>query len=281
MVGILALLLSLNSYAQESGSIIGQVFSQTDSLPLPMAQIAIKAEQYNIGCVADVEGNFRLRPVPPGTYNIEISFVGFGTKIVTGVAVVGNEIKTLGKLYLMEGILLGETVIDGGVYIPILDITGGSGTKITPKTLDKLPTKGDLNMVLKYIGSEFYVNERDNSVHFRGSRDNTSAFYIDGVRVSDLGTLPGFAIGSMQIFGGGIPAMYGDFTGGVVVVETKSYNDGKQERESLERYLEETKAPKYMTEDEYEAWKKARNGEENNKATTEESAGEEKKEEQK
>jgi len=32
-------------------------------------------------------------------------------------------------------------------------------------------------------------------------------------------------IGNMTVYTGGVPAKYGDFTGGVVVIESKSYSD--------------------------------------------------------
>jgi hypothetical protein len=44
--------------------------------------------------------------------------------------------------------------------------------------------------------------------------------------------IPGRAIGSIIAYSGGIPAKYGDFTGGVVVIETKSYFDWLVEQES-------------------------------------------------
>ncbi len=251
---------SASLVGQATGSLTGTVYNAKDSTTIPGVNIRIETGQAIMGDVTDIEGKFRVRPIPPGVYKVVISHVSYGEKTYESVAIDGNEIKFLGNIYLSEGKELIGVTIDAGLE-PQINKNGGSLIKIDSKRLDKLPTKGDLTMILKYIGSEFYVNERDNSVHFRGSRNNTSAFYVDGVRVDNLGQLPGFAVGSMKIYGGGIPAMYGDFTGGVVVVETKSYNDGKQERESLFRYLEETKAPKYITIEEYEKSKKEKAGE--------------------
>ncbi len=50
--------------------------------------------------------------------------------------------------------------------------------------------------------------------------------YIDGVKQDDnLRGVPGSSIGSLTVYVGGVPAKYGDVTGGVVVIETKSYFD--------------------------------------------------------
>jgi outer membrane receptor protein involved in Fe transport len=65
----------------------------------------------------------------------------------------------------------------------------------------------------------------------RGSRPGSSSVYIDGMKVSDeMSTLPSLGIGSMEIYTGGIPAKYGDVTGGVIMMTTKSYFDLVSER---------------------------------------------------
>ena len=38
-------------------------------------------------------------------------------------------------------------------------------------------------------------------------------------------SVPGVSIGALEAYTGGIPAKYGDTTGGVIVLETKSYFD--------------------------------------------------------
>ena len=131
-----------------------------------------------------------------------------------------------------------EIVYDLG----LIDEDGGMLTKMDHKQLEALPIKGDIKMVLKYTSSDYYVNENTRQVYFRGSRAGTSAYYIDGIRVEDM-KLPGMGVGSVMIYSGGVPAQFGDFTGGVIVVETKSYNDCLEEREAMKRYLEYTDAP--------------------------------------
>ena len=63
-------------------------------------------------------------------------------------------------------------------------------------------------------------------VYIRGSRPLSTQYITDGIKMPDgkIG-IPGQAIGSMKVYTGGIPANYGDVTGGVIVVETMSYYD--------------------------------------------------------
>jgi outer membrane receptor protein involved in Fe transport len=62
-------------------------------------------------------------------------------------------------------------------------------------------------------------------VIIRGSRPGDAVYYIDGVKMTDMSAVPGVAIGGLEAYTGGIPAKYGDTTGGVIILETKSYFD--------------------------------------------------------
>jgi outer membrane receptor protein involved in Fe transport len=56
-------------------------------------------------------------------------------------------------------------------------------------------------------------------------------YFVDGMKVgSALSGVPNDAINSLSVYTGGLPAKYGDVTGGVVAIETKSYFDLYQQR---------------------------------------------------
>ena len=64
----------------------------------------------------------------------------------------------------------------------------------------------------------------DGELYFRGSRNGAAIYYVDGVKLrSTLANLPARSYGSIQVYTGGIPAKYGDTTGGVVAIETQGY----------------------------------------------------------
>lgn len=59
------------------------------------------------------------------------------------------------------------------------------------------------------------------STQIRGGRSDANAFYIDGIRVRES-QIPNSTIGSVTVISGGIPANYGDVTGGVFLIETRN-----------------------------------------------------------
>jgi len=85
--------------------------------------------------------------------------------------------------------------------------------------------------------------EESSNLHFRGSRADDVAYYIDGMRVRNANAVPKGAIDNVTVITGGIPANYGDVTGGVIQIETKSYNQRKlsEPRSNSSRIKEEYK----------------------------------------
>ena len=55
----------------------------------------------------------------------------------------------------------------------------------------------------------------------RGSRENATAYYVDGIKVRGAIGVPTSGIEQITVVTGGLPAQYGDATGGIIAVTTK------------------------------------------------------------
>jgi hypothetical protein len=89
-------------------------------------------------------------------------------------------------------------------------------------------SRGDIKGVLTSISSD--VIETNGEVHFRGTRGEATGYFVDGVRTLGASTIPGLGVENLTVFSGGVPAMYGDVMGGVVIITTKSYFSGIREK---------------------------------------------------
>ena len=85
-------------------------------------------------------------------------------------------------------------------------------------------SRGEIKGAL--IGMTSDVVETNGELHFRGTRGDATGYFIDGVRTLGGSTVPGMCIENLTVFSGGVPAMYGDVMGGVVIITTKSYFSG-------------------------------------------------------
>ena len=105
----------------------------------------------------------------------------------------------------------------------------------------KDPTRKDPIQFLSKNFAGVTAAPNGDGLYFRGSRTENMASYIDGVKVSGaVPRVPPSAISSVSVYTGGLPARYGDVTGGVIVMETKTYQEmyqhyqAEQAREAMQ-----------------------------------------------
>ena len=80
----LAIFPRLTAFAQ-TGSVVGVVLDQVSREPLPFANVQIVGTQ--LGAAANVEGRFAIENIPPGTYQVRGSLVGYQATILTDIVV--------------------------------------------------------------------------------------------------------------------------------------------------------------------------------------------------
>ncbi|HLW39580.1 MAG TPA: TonB-dependent receptor [Brumimicrobium sp.] len=98
-----------NSALVQQGSINGVIIDESRGEGLAGAQIMVK--DYNTGAYADFEGAFSIA-INAGTYDLQISYLGYDTLIVDQVVVSPNNSTNLGTIFLSEDINeYGEVVV--------------------------------------------------------------------------------------------------------------------------------------------------------------------------
>jgi TonB-dependent receptor len=78
---IALLLLFAGSSLVANGSIKGKVFDKDTKEGLPGANVIIKGT--STGTASDLNGGYTIQNVPPGTYTVQVSYVGYQTKTAT------------------------------------------------------------------------------------------------------------------------------------------------------------------------------------------------------
>lgn len=216
----------------QSGSIFGKVFDEK-GLPIYTANISIIDGPTSTGTSTDFDGEFKIKPLNAGTYTIEISYLGYHKPTIVGVKVYNNKIT-----YIEDVILTPDAIILGSAEViafrnKLIDPDEPQKMTIDNELIIKTPGAKNPAMLARAYQSD--VQLVGNQMVVRGSRPGSSTVYIDGMKVSDeMSTLPSLGIGSMEIYTGGIPAKYGDVTGGVIMMTTKSYFDLVSERNAKE-----------------------------------------------
>ncbi len=208
-----------SSHAQiGTGTLSGTITDQATGETVPFANIVVlKAGQQVTGASTDFDGKYRIAAMKPGTdYVVKASVVGFGAQEKTGVKVSAGQI-TFVDFKLTPGIALGEVQIIA-YEVPLIEKDGGSKTTLSGADISKMPSRGTTAAVTTVAG----VQDNDGAVgSVRGTREGSTYTYIDGVKVRGSATVPQGAIDQVSVLTGGMPAQYGDATGGIISITTK------------------------------------------------------------
>jgi Carboxypeptidase regulatory-like domain/TonB-dependent Receptor Plug Domain len=217
--------------AQGFGEIHGKVMEQGGPTPGAMV-VAVQGER-RVSTVSDVDGAFVLKPLMAGTWTVTASFVGMKSVEVSDVQVMPDN-----NTYVKD-IFLEDAAKDvGGVTVtyirwekPMVDNDNTGVTRITPSMFKNSPLAKNPVRMIEGFTPGVIKSPNGDGLYFRGSRAENMCYFVDGIKLGpSLSGLPNNAINSLSVYTGGLPAKYGDVTGGVVAIETKSYFDLYQQR---------------------------------------------------
>lgn len=222
-IAILILVISCQiGLAQQLGQLKGKVQSEGENEPVAFATVTLTSAQGDQHATTDMEGRFHFSALNSGTYNLKITTAEYADlslkdiQVNTGETTFLNELKMSSNLMGVVNIIWHKDLIkkDNPAMIPIL------AADIKKSAVRNSP----IGIVSQLPG---ITSNGEDQLYFRGSRPQGINTFIDGVKVMDggIGRIPSNAIKSVNVYTGGVPAAYGDVTGGVIIFETKSYMD--------------------------------------------------------
>ena len=213
--------MSFSALAQVgAGTLKGRItdFDTKESLPFASVILFLNGNQV-AGTNTDFDGEYTIKPIQPGTYDVLFSFVGYQSKRVTGVKITANKIQFVNG-ELGAGVMMEEAeVVEYSV--PLIDKDGGaSGGTVSREDIDKLPGRSATSIASTVAGAS--TAGTGGGVSIRGARTSSTWYYIDGIKVRGSSALPKSAIEEVQVVTGGIPANIGDATGGVINISLRN-----------------------------------------------------------
>ncbi|MEQ9309859.1 MAG: TonB-dependent receptor [Balneolaceae bacterium] len=112
---ITALFLTANLKAQENGRIVGTVVDAETGETLIGVSIIIEGTVK--GAATDIDGNYIIRNVSAGTYNLIVSYLSFSTQTITGLVVEEGDTKKLDIALQPESEFLDEIVVSAAAIL--------------------------------------------------------------------------------------------------------------------------------------------------------------------
>ncbi len=208
-------------FAGTTGKIVGVVQDASTGEPLPGVNILI--EGTSMGAATDVDGSYLIMGVPPGTYTLRATMIGYNDVVVSNVRVNVDKTTRIDFKLRQTVLELGETV-EVVAERPIVkkDVTS-TESNISSDVIANLPVENFSDVVNLQAG----VVEG----HFRGGRLGEVAYMIDGIPVNDVYSgsfgieVENSAVEELNVISGTFNAEYGQAMSGVVNIVTKDGTD--------------------------------------------------------
>ncbi|MCT4664735.1 MAG: carboxypeptidase regulatory-like domain-containing protein [Flavobacteriales bacterium] len=207
--------LSFSAFAQ---TLRGVVTDAASGETLIGANIVVKnGETIVKGAATDIDGRYQINGIDAGTYNVEISYVGYSPIKKAGVIITPTGITNVNAA-LQEGGLMDEVELVSHVDPIIKD---EQITTISAEKIKEAPIR-NLNALASSGSSGIDQTDRNGGLNVKGGRGGEVVYFVDGVkqRGSSL-NLPQQALDQMNVIIGGVPAEYGDGASGIISVVTR------------------------------------------------------------
>jgi len=207
--------------AGTTGKLTGKVIDANTKEPLPFVNIIILGT--NLGAATDIDGNYIILNIPPGSYNVKAQYIGYQPVIVEGVSI-SIDLTTKQDFNLTESsVELEAVVVVSKEDVLKKDITS-SQSSVTSEQINSLPVQ-EFNDILQLQAG--VSKDADGGFHIRGGRSSEIAYWVNGISITDPYDnsrgidIDNSSIQELQVISGTFNAEYGNAMSGIVNTVTK------------------------------------------------------------
>jgi len=244
LTSVLLLLINLGLFGQNfTQTIKGRIIDSESKITLPGANIVLMGTNPLIGTVSDMDGNFTLRNVSIGRYDIRVSFIGYNDKIINEVLVSSGKEVVL-TIELKEKIITSsEVVIKANKGDAINSMASVSARQITVEEASRYAGGFDDPARLASSFAGVSGNLGNNGIVIRGNAPKGLLWRMEDVEITNpshfanLGAIGAGAITALSsqvmsnsdFYTGAFPSEYGNALSGVFDIKLRTGNQEKRE----------------------------------------------------
>lgn len=241
LVLFFGLFLTITSFSQSINGVITEKINDKNE-PIPFANVLVK--ELNKGASTDFDGQYNIA-VAPGTYTIEVSFVGYKPQTLS-VTVASNEKKELNVLLASNTEVMEEFVVEAklnreskSMDIVATKQANGLESNLGATKMAEVGASNASDATKKIVGLSVVGS---GYVFVRGMGDRYNSAYMNGLpiaspdpdkKVIPLNIFPSSVIQSLSVKKSFTTDFEGDFSGGAIDIRTKDYPEEKTFKVSL------------------------------------------------
>jgi len=218
-----------------TGTIHGKIVDETTQSPLPLVNVMIETTQR--GAASDLQGNFLIEKVPPGTYNLRFQMIGYEMRIVPNVVVTAGR-KTFLKVELKSTILESDSVIvTAGYFHEAKDAVVSNRSMDFEEIRSDPGSAEDVQRVVQALPSVVSGSDTQNEIIVRGGMPGENLFVMDNIEIPNpnhfgyqgagggpINMLNTYFVRRVDFYAGAFPARYGDKSSSVMDIWLREGN---------------------------------------------------------
>ena len=168
----------------QTSTIKGRVYNSINNEAVPFANIFI--EGTSLGATSDLEGNYILTNLKPGTYSVVCSFIGFKRQISFEVPVNSVRTTTLDFALVEESTTLNQVVITASPFNKREESPVSLRTISSSEIYRNPGGNRDISNVIQILPGVASSASFRNDIIVRGGAPNENRFYLDGIEVPNI-----------------------------------------------------------------------------------------------
>jgi outer membrane receptor protein involved in Fe transport len=202
--------------AGTTGKIAGRLTDEKTGEPIIGATVLVAGT--SVGASSDLDGNYMIGSLSPGTYTLSVSVVGFRKKIVQNVQVNTDFTTRIDAKLSSEAVDMDAVVVTAERPLIRTDLTS-SQTAVDASQIRALPVESVSGLLKTQAG---IIQGADGALHFRGGRSDEVSYTVGGVSMNNPFTntnslaIATNAIQELSVVQGTFNAEYGNALSGVV-----------------------------------------------------------------
>ncbi len=234
MIGIFSFLfISLSTFSQSTNGILtGKILDNNNK---PLAGVSVKEATTKRGTTTDIEGRYTLK-LPVGTnYELEVSYVGFATKKISGIEIKTTEEQTLDIVLVQAGNNLTDVTVKSSsakkettnALITFQKNTNAVAQVISAESIKRSPDKSTADALKRVTGLSI---QEGRYLVIRGLGDRYNQAMLNGILLSSTepdrktfsyDIFPATMVDNIIVNKTFIPEYSAEWAGGLVQINTK------------------------------------------------------------
>jgi TonB-dependent receptor len=235
---LLLLVCSLGIAQAQNGTLRGTLID--DKTGETLIGVTVLLEGTSTGTITDLDGNYNIS-APAGTYTVVFSYISYATKKVTDVVIKAGEVTVIDLRLAGETEKINEVTISAertkNTENALLTIQKNSTVVLDGISSQSIGKSGDNNAADALRRVPGVSVEGGKYIYVRGLGDRYTKTMLNGMEIPGLDPdrntvqmdiFPSNLIDNLIVYKTFSPDLPGDFTGGVVDIATKSFQERKQ-----------------------------------------------------